>query len=77
MEIVIASDRERDNLFAELHVEGQPWAEVIFDNQKGAYVLTIFAREDDWLVFDLAETRRLLLSAKDALVARGYPDLPV
>jgi RHS repeat-associated protein len=50
----------------------------ITSGMKEAYILTIFARdEDDWLVFDLAETRHLLLSAKDALVARGYPDLPV
>jgi hypothetical protein len=78
MEIVIGSDQERDNLFAEIHVEGQPWAEVIFQDARNAYGLTIFPRDDGgWLAFDLAETRQLLLDAKNALVARGYPDRPV
>lgn len=78
MDIVIGSDQERDRLFAELHVKGQPWAEVIFDETRGAYTLTVFLdRESDWLVLDLAETRRMLLKAKDELAQRGSPDLPV
>ena len=78
MEIVIASDQNRDNLFAEVHFNGQPWAEVIFDAEKGAYLVTIFSAEGDmWPSFDLSEVRRELLKARDALVARGYPSLPV
>lgn len=78
MEIIIASDQERDNLFAELRVNGQPWAEVIFNPQKEAYILTIFSGDEgQWLTFDLAEVRKALAEAKTALVARGYPDLKV
>jgi hypothetical protein len=87
MEIVIASDQERPNLFAELHVAGQAWAELIYDAQKEAYLLTVFPGEDgEWLTFDLAEVRKALVDAevrkalvdaKDALVARGYPDLRI
>jgi hypothetical protein len=40
MEIVLGSDQDRPNLFAELRVGGQPWAEVIYDSRKEAYILT-------------------------------------
>ncbi|HET9292662.1 MAG TPA: hypothetical protein VLA95_07920 [Gemmatimonadales bacterium] len=78
MEIVLASDQDRPNLFAELRVDGQPWAEVIYDAQREAYILTVLIGEErDWLSFDVAEVRRALAAAKDALVKRGYPDLSV
>lgn len=78
MEIVLASDQDRPNLFAELRVAGQPWAEVIYDARKEAYILTVFiGGERDWLTFDLAEVRRALAEAQVALVERGYPDLTV
>lgn len=78
IEIAIASDQERDYLFAELRVGGQPWGEIIFDRQKEAYILTIFSAENDqWPQLDLAEVRRALLEAKTALVDRGYPDLKI
>jgi hypothetical protein len=78
MEIIIGSDQDRPNVFVELRVRGQPWAELIFDNQKEAYILTVFTGEDeqDWLTFDLGEVRRALTEAKAALVERGYPNLP-
>lgn len=79
MEIVIASDQDRENLFAEIQVEGQPWLEVIYDEKKQAYMVTLFPPGDgeEWPVFDLAELRRALGDAKEALVQRGYPDLSV
>lgn len=77
MEIVLASDQDRPNLFAELRVRGQPWAEVIYDAPREAYVVTVFVGdEQDWLTFDLAELRKALAEAKDALVGRGYPNIP-
>lgn len=76
MDIIIAGDRERENLFAEIHVDGQPWAEVIFDDATRTYALTIFAGDEpQWLTFDLARVQQALLAARDALVARGYPDV--
>ncbi len=79
MEIVIASDRESDDLFAEIQVDGQPWAEVRYDRAKEAYVVTLFPPEEGEQapVFDLVQLRRALFEAKDALVAKGYPDLKV
>jgi hypothetical protein len=51
---------------------------VIFKDLRESYALTIFPPEDgQWLTFDLAEARRVLLQAKESLVARGYPDLSV
>ena len=76
MQIVIASDRDRENLFAEIQIEDQPWAEVIFDDAARAYVLTIFGSSDPpWLTFDLAQVQTALREARSALVARGYPDV--
>lgn len=78
MEITLASDQERPNLFAEIRVDGQPYADVIYDNAKEAYQLTIYpAQEGEWIVLDLAEFRKALLKAKDALVGRGFPNLRV
>lgn len=78
MEIVVADDQDRPNLFAELRVSGLPWAEVIFDPQQEAYRMTLLiGDEQDWLTFDLAEFRKALADAKDALLERGYPNLPV
>ena len=79
MEILIADDPQRDNLYAEIQLDGRTWAEVIFDDEKKGYVLTIFAgdSEDEWFTFDLAQARKVLLDAKNVLVARGYPDVAV
>lgn len=77
MDIVIASDPDRDDLHAEIHVAGQPWAEVIYDKGKEGYVVTIVPPEEgeSWPSFDLVELRRALSAAKAALVRKGYPDL--
>ncbi|MGH9895870.1 MAG: hypothetical protein ACREA0_28565 [bacterium] len=55
MEIVIASDPDRDDLHAELQINGQPWAEVIYDKTKEAYVVTFVppAEGEEWPAFDL------------------------
>lgn len=51
---------------------------MIYDAQREAYILTVLIGEErDWLSFDVAEVRRALAAAKDALVKRGYPDLSV
>lgn len=77
MEIVIASDPDRDDLHAEIQVNGQAWAEVIYDKTKEAYVVAIIppGEGEDWPWFDLVELRRALAAAKTALVKKGYPDL--
>jgi hypothetical protein len=76
MKVVIADDPQRTNLYAELWTEGQPWAEVIYDPQKEAYLFTVFTGEQsEWVTLDLAEVLRGLSDAKRALVNRGYPDI--
>jgi len=77
MEIVIASDPDRDDLHAEIQVNGQPWAEVMYDKTKEAYVVTMIppSEGEEGPVFDLVELRRALAAAKEALVTKGYPDL--
>jgi hypothetical protein len=77
VEIVIASHPERDDLHAEIQVNGQPWAEVVYDRTKEAYVVTMIppGEGEEWPTFDLVELRRALAAAKKALVTKGYPDL--
>lgn len=74
-EIVVANDQERENLFAEVHIDRQPRMEVIFDDTRAAYMVTVFCGEtNEWLEMPLAELFDALNQAKSALVARGYPD---
>lgn len=78
MEIVIASDRERENLFAEVREAGATWAEVIYDDSRGGYALTIFppvSEPDpkDGFVFDFDEAVAGLREAKARLIERGFP----
>jgi hypothetical protein len=77
MDIVIASDPDRDDLHVEIQVSGQPWAEVMYDKTKEAYVVAMIPPEEgeDWPAFDLVELWRALAAAKKALVTKGYPDL--
>ncbi|MCU0647319.1 MAG: hypothetical protein MUF00_04960 [Gemmatimonadaceae bacterium] len=77
-EITIASDQDRPNLFAEVRMGGDVIAEVIYDAAKMSYLVQVFASHDDGSTcVDLAEFRNALLQAKEALVARGYPNLTV
>jgi hypothetical protein len=39
--------------------------------------VTLYGSDDSYPRFNLAEFRRTLLDAKNELVARGFPDLPV
>ncbi len=78
MEIVVATCPDRENLIAEIVDQSYAWADVRYDDRKEAYEVTLYPPGDeDPVVFDLAEMRRMLVQAKEALVARGYPDLSV
>ena len=73
MGVVIASDPDSDDLFAEIRQYDQPWAEVSFDASSGQFVLTIYppdARKSH--VFGLAEVEHAIAEAKAALRLRGY-----
>ena len=80
MEIVLASDQERPNLFAEVHHEGRVWAEVLFDDDRQRYRLTIFPPGSgpdpaEYMEFDFEEAVGGLRDALEALVLRGFPEL--
>ena len=78
MEIVIATDPERENLIAEVREGSYSWADVRYDDQKETYQLTFYPpNEAEYLVVDLTQALKGLIRAKDALVARGYPDLKI
>lgn len=79
MEIIIANDMERENLFAEIRDGDHTWAEVIYDDERGGYTLTIYptgAGPDpkEWIVLDFDQALKALVEAKAALVLRGYPE---
>lgn len=77
-EILLASDQERPNLFAEVRIDGTVVADVVYDDGKESYRVTTYSGPgDEWISVDLAEFSRALLQAKAALVQRGFPDLPV
>jgi FPC/CPF motif-containing protein YcgG len=76
MEIAIASDPERPNVFAEIREDHATYADVIYDAGKEAYLVTLYGAPGDYPVFDLAKFRRALDDAKQALVERGFPDIP-
>ena len=75
-EIVISTDPERDNLIAEAREGTYAWADVRYDDGKEAYELTLYPPSDDeWFVIDFTEARKALLAARDALVAKVYPNI--
>lgn len=73
--IIVASDAERDNLFAEIWQEDKQWMEVILDPGRKAFVVEIFAPHDDTnYVCDLAELQQALNEAKQRLLKLGYSE---
>ena len=77
IEIYLASDvDDRPVMFAEVRVNGDVIAEVIYDAARKSYQVTTYSGPDEgWTGVDLDEFRRALLSAKEALVERGFPDV--
>ena len=78
MEIVIATDPDRENLIAEVREGSYSWADVRYDDAKETYVLTLYPPEDgETLALDLTQALKGIFAAKEALVKRGYPDLRI
>ena len=76
IEMVIGSDVDRDTMYAELRYQGRPWAEVVYDKERGGYVATFYEGPGGTrMAIDLREARQALLDARNALVSRGYPDV--
>lgn len=77
-EIVISTDPTRDNLIAEMCDGSYAWGDVRYDDKKEAYEVTFYPpHQGEWLKLDLATMQKALGRAKEALVQRGYPDVPI
>ncbi len=73
MEIVVASDQTREELFAEIHHEEEQWAEIIFDKASRFFIITIYSpMTGDHYIFNLTEMQQALDEAKARLVSLGY-----
>lgn len=73
MNVLIGSDQERENLFAEIRHGDSTWADVVLNEETGRFELTIYAlAEGEELKFELGEVEEALAEAKAALLARGY-----
>ncbi len=74
MEVVIADAPEYEELFADIRFNDQYWARVIYDKEKGAFVVMIFPPFDGAIehIFLLDETLKALIEAKQRLRELGY-----
>ena len=75
MRVVIASDPDREELFAEIHYDEMQWAEIILEPNRGRFLLTIFPPMDreNW-VFELREAEAAIAEARTALETRAYQE---
>jgi hypothetical protein len=73
MEIIIASDQEREELFAELYHEEEQWAEIIYDQVQHHFTIQIYAPlSAEKYTFKLTEMQKTLDDAKARLTSLGY-----
>lgn len=73
MDVAIASDQERENLFAEIRQGDMVWDEIILGVDSGRFELTVFPSSDgDTIQAPLDEVLQALSEARAALEARGY-----
>ena len=75
MRVVVASDPDREELFAEIYYDDMQWAEIILDPLRKHFLLTIFPPMDreNW-VFDLKDAESAIAEARAALERRAYHD---
>lgn len=75
IEITVASDQEREELFAEIRFNSEHWGELIFDPRRERFTLSIFPPPtgEEW-VMDFAEVQEALVEAKERLVGMGYSE---
>jgi hypothetical protein len=74
LDFVIASDAEREDLYADLSYGDEYWAEIVNDPARGVLTIEIFApRSGNSRIFDLEELQTVLEEAKRRLVELGYP----
>ncbi len=76
MEVVVASDAYREDLYVDIGYGNTYWAEASYDPQRQAFMLTIFAPPDgaDRYVFHLSAVQDALQRARRSLEGIGYID---
>lgn len=73
MKVVLASEPERDDLFAEIHFADQPWAEIALDSHTRRFILTLYASDSGVPhVFSLQDAEDAIAEARRALEVRGF-----
>ena len=73
MEIVVTSDQEREELFAEIYHEEEQWAEVIYDSLKKSFTIKIYApTSGSSYLFSLSKVQKAIEEAKCRLMRLGY-----
>ena len=73
MEIVVTSDQEREELFAEIYNGEEQWAEVIYDPLKEGFAIKIYApTSGSSYVFSLSHVQKVIEEAKCRLTRLGY-----
>ncbi len=69
MRIIIASDIDRDNIFAEIYHGDELWAEVFHDSENNQFKVKIFApNSKEGYVFEVAQVQQILEKAKHSLL---------
>lgn len=75
LSIVIASDTEREDLFAEIYRDDTQIAEVANDPKRGVLVVEVFCIPSvGALVLDLDQWQEALEEGKRRLTQMGYPE---
>lgn len=73
MEIVVTSDQEREELFAEIYHGEEQWAEVIYDPLKEGFGIKIYAPlSGESYLFSLTTVQKAIEEAKCRLMRLGY-----
>lgn len=74
-DLVLTSLPESDDLIAEVHWEGQPWAEVAYDRAQKQYTVRFCSRPGEEIsdALPVAEWQDALRRATNLLAGRGYP----
>jgi hypothetical protein len=79
MKVELADSPEYENVFAEICYQGECWARVIYDPDKGDFYVVIFPqfaeRHGGRYLFLLDEVQSALGRAKEGLVSFGFRKL--
>jgi len=74
MDVVITSNKDSDDLWAEISYDNYYWAEIRWEAAQGEFITTIYAPLDgsDRYVFSLLDLQAALEHARQRLLELGY-----